>query len=500
MLQDLVFLDSLWDALAFAPSILGILGGGLLALGLFGVRGWQPSCRGCRHDLRAVPLEGPNARCPECGRDLTTRNAVRAGRMTVRWGRVLGGLLCIGLGLAPLVGGSPASLRFGLARTLPPAGIYAEHLAGDRFASTIHMLRMSDAAYTEAVVDEVMRLYAAAPANWPNERPLMDLLDIMRNRTTADEPGASPELRLAQRFAAAAEEESGTHAARAALLAQLLLAKGDDRVIRTLVQSESLVPHWITVQLPKTALVGEDISFRASFSAGLLTSRMRLEPRVRSVRSRAQAAAPWTDVPLRQEFQGPTMTATDAGPLELELTVELALPLEPGQTPTDRVVVTSTFLRGIEVVSPDSFTITPVTGSEARAALEPTLRELRLANRGSMITLETPRGGRPRGNGDDDLRYGGRMIVRAGPAEGLLGTFFYDLRGSGGGGFGGGKRLDPNSLAGAKRITLRIEPDAEGLRGSLREHVRYVNELIELDFDGLDMPPTAVRWIDRGPK
>ncbi len=513
MLHDIVFLEPLWDALSFAPVLLSILGGGLLALGLFGARGWEPSCRRCRHDLRAVALDAPDARCPECGFDLTGRDGVRAGRRRTRWGRVSAGALCVALGVAPSFGLTTTTLRATLAGTLPPAAIYAEHLAGTRLASTIHMQRVTDEAYASAALDEIARLYAGPPSGWPNERPLMDALDILRQQDSAGlrpaDAASSPdafENRLARRFVEAAAEENGAHAVRVAQLAQRLAGGGSDLTKRLLLASEALLPLWIRVHVPKTVIAGESATISASFNPGWFSGRVRPEPRVRSVRSRPGPDAPWTEVPITTEFMGPTIHPTEPGALELEITVDLVMPLEPNQSLDDREILTSRLVQRIDIVTQGSFTVEPLRGESIRALIEPTLRELQLERRGAMVSLKMPMGGRA-GRGDgDDIRYGGVMTIRAGQREGLpegqfvegqLGTFYYDLRGSGGGGFGGGKLLDPSKLEGAGRITLRIQPDIEGLRQTIRENVRYVDEIIELDFDGLGAPPTAIRWIDR---
>jgi hypothetical protein len=508
MLHDIVFLEPLWDALSFAPVLLSIIGGGLLALGLFGARGWEPSCRRCRHDLRAVTLDAPDARCPECGLELSIRDGVRAGRRRTRWGRVATGTFCIALGVAPSFGATPASLRAAIASTLTPEEIYAEHLTGTRLASTIHMQRVTDEAYASSILNEVARLYAGPPSGWPNERPLMDALDILRQQASAGlrpaDAASAPdafENRLARRFAEAAAEENGAHAARIAQLAQRLATGGSELTRRLLLASESLVPLWIRVHVPNTAIVGEDMTISASFNPGWFSGRIRPEPLVRAVRSRTSPDAPWVDVPLKTEFQGLSMTHAGPGSIELEITVDLSMPLEPGQSPADRMVVTSRLLHRIDIVTQDSFVIEPMRGEATRALIEPTLRELRLERRGAMISLKMPMGGHAGQQGGDDIRYGGLMTVRAGQQdnllEGQLGTFYYDLRGSGGGGFSGGKRIDPSALENAGRITLRIEPSLDGLRQTIREDVRYVNEIIELDFDGFGVPPTAIRWFDR---
>jgi len=102
---------TLWIAVIAAAALFGAL---LLAVGLRGKRiDDHPVCRRCRFDLAGLSIGAPDARCPECGRDLTSRRAIRIGRRRKR-GRVIAvgaSLLLIALGVGGAVGW-PAASRF----------------------------------------------------------------------------------------------------------------------------------------------------------------------------------------------------------------------------------------------------------------------------------------------------------------------------------------------------------------------------------------------------
>lgn len=89
---------------------LALVGAILLAIGLRGRRlDDHPVCRKCRFDLHGVypALQ----RCPECGRDLGRRRAVRSGaRARRRWAVAAGALLLL-ISLAGIVGGGYVAAR-----------------------------------------------------------------------------------------------------------------------------------------------------------------------------------------------------------------------------------------------------------------------------------------------------------------------------------------------------------------------------------------------------
>ena len=86
-----------------ALSLLALLGLFLLYRGLRPRReGATPYCRKCAYNLTGTDRDAPDARCPECGTDVTTTDAVVFGERRVRPRRVIVGVVCLLLGLAPL--------------------------------------------------------------------------------------------------------------------------------------------------------------------------------------------------------------------------------------------------------------------------------------------------------------------------------------------------------------------------------------------------------------
>jgi len=88
---------TLWIALITAAALIGAV---LLAAGFRGKRiDDHPVCRRCRFDLAGLSIGAPDARCPECGRDLTSRRALRIGRRRRRRGAVAAGTAALMIAL-----------------------------------------------------------------------------------------------------------------------------------------------------------------------------------------------------------------------------------------------------------------------------------------------------------------------------------------------------------------------------------------------------------------
>lgn len=129
----------LFEALQYTSLALGLGAGALLALGLAGARrGWEPRCRRCTHDLRAVdPSTGA---CPECGADLARPGAVRAGRRRVRSVVVSTGALLLALaGLAAwkLDAAGVRALRGALVASMPTQPLVEALFEGGELQPTI---------------------------------------------------------------------------------------------------------------------------------------------------------------------------------------------------------------------------------------------------------------------------------------------------------------------------------------------------------------------------
>jgi hypothetical protein len=112
-----------FDALAFAGTVLIIAGVIALVVGLFGARGFhdvglkaRPQCARCSYDLRSTM--SPAGTCPECGADLSTPDAVVVAQRRVRWKLVVLGIVllaCAGLAAWKLDAKGRTALRSALA-------------------------------------------------------------------------------------------------------------------------------------------------------------------------------------------------------------------------------------------------------------------------------------------------------------------------------------------------------------------------------------------------
>jgi hypothetical protein len=73
--------------------------------------GETPYCRKCRYNLTGTDLQAEDARCPECGSDVTPPKAVFRGQRHRRPVWVVSALICLLLGLTPLVVIAVGTLR-----------------------------------------------------------------------------------------------------------------------------------------------------------------------------------------------------------------------------------------------------------------------------------------------------------------------------------------------------------------------------------------------------
>lgn len=112
---------------------LGLLAGalGLLFLALRGARvDRHPICRKCRFDLSGLGGVGAGTtgvRCPECGRDVSSRRAVRLGNRRRRKGRVVAASGLVGLAiLLVMASGWTMTGRLNWYALLPAGVLFAE--------------------------------------------------------------------------------------------------------------------------------------------------------------------------------------------------------------------------------------------------------------------------------------------------------------------------------------------------------------------------------------
>ena len=126
--------DWVWDNLHYAAPLLALFAGAFIIQGVIGARrGWHPTCRRCKHDLRAASagVGGSFTVCPECGADLQPSRAVATGRLRVRpW------LIVVGIAFGVTAGYASSALETGRLRQLRMeliASMPATDLVGEIF-------------------------------------------------------------------------------------------------------------------------------------------------------------------------------------------------------------------------------------------------------------------------------------------------------------------------------------------------------------------------------
>ena len=126
--------DWVWDNLHYAAPLLALFAGAFIIQGVIGARrGWHPTCRRCKHDLRAASARvgGSLTVCPECGADLQPSRAVATGRLRVRpW------LVVVGIAFGVTAGYASSTLETGRLRQLRMeliASMPATDLVGEIF-------------------------------------------------------------------------------------------------------------------------------------------------------------------------------------------------------------------------------------------------------------------------------------------------------------------------------------------------------------------------------
>jgi hypothetical protein len=496
MLKSIVVFEGLWDALTYAPFALAILGGMLLGIGLFTARGWQPTCRRCRHDLR----EESGDRCPECGSDLKASNAVRSGRRQVRWVPLAASLVVLALGASPYLGLSTHEVRQWLAERLDPRDVYRLATSGNKFAASLHSQRMKqfDDAYVRMFIDETIRHFRDDPLS--RSDPMAG--DVQRLH--AAPKGQSPYLtQLDEIITTLIKRADASEAdAKAAVhLLSTLAPRNDPKLQAQFLSSDALLAACIELQVQPRIRRGSPLSARPAWT-GMILLNERLEPRVQSVRWRKPGSETWSESVVISSEDDLLPGLEEDGEFEIELGLELNIPrnlIAAGSK--ERTVRVARTVR-VEVIGAESLKATAAHGEEARAKLDPMLRTIRLRKFASTLQ---PKFGFPRlvgaaGRGKDEpLHFGGQYTVVYDGASYGVGRYFYSSQGSGGGGGGvdPSQQLDALALDTTKRIVLRIEPDVAGMRERLNDDFTYLDEAIELEFEGLDQPPIEVRFLPR---
>lgn len=487
MLKSILLFEGLWDSFVHAPFLLACVGGVLVGIGLFTTRGWQPTCRRCQHDLRGVA----EPHCPECGADLTARNAVRSGRRQVLLGRTLLGALLIAVAALPHLGLTPYRVRSWLASQLSHREISGAALAGSAFFQQIHNQRLSanDPTYRAAAIDEAIERLESTPFTGA-QSPSLRELDRIDSNSPADGP---TQRRIAEALVKRAET-SPTEANAIAHGTLLLRHLGDPEIRSILLSSEALARGFLETSVPARILRGQPVSAHCTW-LGDISLDLAIEPKVTAVRWRPAGSEGWSALTLEQHDRWTVAGAvTHVGPIEVEITATATLPrgaIRGVDVPREVSVVN---VETTEIVAPESLRLTKASGADVRARFEPFLSAIQLRRFGSVVQ---PRFAMPSlrrsATREEPVQFGGRYVILHDGREIEIGTYFHGSSGGGGGG-SSQSSLDRMTFDPGKPIVLRIVPDEAALRKRIDSDTSYLDEVVELEFDGFDTPPREVRW------
>lgn len=492
-MESIVFLEPLWDALRWAPHVLAVAGGILIGVALAGTRGWEPTCRRCRHDLRGAR----DPRCPECGSDLDRPKAVQTGRWRLRVTPLVLGLVVVAASLLPSFGFRTSDLREALARRVPPGPIVERAIAGDDLAGRVHRERLAnrDQAQLDAVVAEAVRHVREDTLGGRND-VVLRALPGRTSVTGADDPLVPVYRALAER---AGRSEADAAAAAQAMAATTMDESETGR--RIALASDALVRAMIALSGPTAGMRGEPIGLRPQWT-GLKLFVAPVDPRIAALRWRRSPADAWTEVALPavrdSDARFQRLPAIDAeGEVEVEVEASLDLPANvEGSGAAARTVVAR--LRSPYTLRSRAELVATPLRPEGREAVEANLRSIRLRRFASSVQATfglLPGARAQRGSREEPVYYGGAFVLRYDGKDHPLGTYCYSTRGGGGGSGGGDDGLDGVQFEPGKPLVLRIAPDLAVIRARVQGDFEYVSEILELEFDGLEQPPREIRWL-----
>lgn len=493
MLEAITFFDLLWDTLRWLPHVLTILGGVGLGIGLFSSRGWEPTCRRCRHDLRGVRDE----KCPECGANLAAPRGVQPGRRCVSPTPTVLGIVAIALGLLPQVGLRPQDLRLAFVRQLPKSTIAERWIAGNNWAQAIHLefVTRNDAEY-HALLVELAERRVKNGAFVGSADPLLSHLLIFgpRNGSGTIDSSLLPLFKAVVDRASVSELDAKKVIE---LLPHVEFARGPEGQ-RIIAASDAIARSYISLTAQPRGISGEPISLQSGWN-GFMFFGSDLRPTITQARWRPAGTDVWKTLsaaertdrdPLFPEF----VPIDHEGEIEIEADLTLAIPAGAAGKDTPARSITVTRSARSTLARRESLAAKPVRGTEVHELVEPTLGSLLLSKFGSTIQprMFLRRLGPTRGS--RTIQFGGTLALLYDGKTYPLGEFVYSTQGGGGGGSRGDTGLEGITFEPGKPLVLRIVPDVSVFRSRMQSDFEYADEVIELEFDGLEQPPKAIRW------
>ncbi|MBL9147959.1 MAG: zinc ribbon domain-containing protein [Phycisphaerae bacterium] len=503
MLTSIVFNAWLWYLLGFAPLALAFLAGAVVWSGLFGQKGWNPRCCRCGHDLRRS-LEAST--CPECGANLARRGAVRAGRPTLRLGRLIVGLGLVGVVVALTVPSllPPSKVRQSLADHVAFADLvaYATGQSPDRFTQSV-----IDRRVAQGLDDETLEALIVSACNdvSASGQPSAVVLRFLDEASKGNQLTDAAHQRLAEAWVQwmRSAMTTGGITMPQGTFGRFIRDKADV-YSKALSACPECFAKTIRLTVHPNAAVPTATMF-VSASTGMELRLMNIDTSltIDRVDVRREGETEWRRADV--EDQGnvglglnasraiPPGTFRHIGPHELRVAGTIKVDV-PRATPAafERVVP-------IDVLDPATIEVTALRGPEARAAVEDFLRDIRFKFRtsefGVQISVSPPRARR---TGDEKaLVIAGVTLVQGKHewpvAELEMGGGSLSMKG------GMLSKLDQGDATFDLNapFSLRFTPLPREKHAPRGEAYSYVDERFERSFTSTADEAPGFSWVDQ---